>query len=81
MLRGHTANIVAIDMKNDVIISGSKDNTVNLTSIKDGKMEYSLEAHQMPIVDVAFSKGNELVFASAAYDYTVKIWKIIKTRN
>ncbi|KAH0785739.1 AChain A, Tako8 [Histomonas meleagridis] len=81
ILRGHTSSICALDIKNDIMVSGSSDSTINITDVAEAKMEYSIEAHAKPIVDVAFCGGEKLIFASAACDCLVKVWEIVHVKE
>lgn len=77
-LQGHTSSIISVDYNHDeIIISGSIDNSINISLLKNCRMEYSLEAHSDSIINVTFCP-NTSIFASSGMDRRVKIWEIKK---
>jgi uncharacterized protein YgiM (DUF1202 family) len=76
-LTGHQGEIfgLAFDPTNQVLASGSGDQTIRLWNVQTGRLETILKGHTAPVRTLAFSpKGNFL--ASGASDKTTRVWNL-----
>jgi U3 small nucleolar RNA-associated protein 13 len=71
-LEGHTDFVLCIDILGDLIVSGSKDNTVRLW--KDCSLIATYAGHTSAVTGVALSKKKFVV--SGSKDQTLKVWAI-----
>ena len=84
--KGHTDAVTCFDGNNDVVISGSKDNSIIIWN-KEGKIKLTHNIHSDEITAIKIL--SEKIVVSASKDKTVKIWdftngkviKIIKIDN
>jgi|GEM_PF-1002584 len=77
VLTGHRGEIfgLAFDPSNQVLASGSGDQTIRLWDVQTGRLQTILKGHTAPIRTLAFSpKGNFL--ASGASDKTTRVWNL-----
>lgn len=75
VIHGHTSSILCLDSNGKYIITGSNDHTVNITTIKECKMEYSLAGHTCGVSHVAFS-NEKLIFATSSTNCVIRVWKL-----
>jgi WD40 repeat protein len=79
-LEGHTlwVNTVTFSEDGDMLASGSQDGTVRLWDPTTGQCLQTLEAHNSPIITVAFFLKDEemLELGSASDDGTVRLWDL-----
>jgi len=76
-LIGHTNEVfaLALDHTNQVLASGSGDQTIRVWDVQTGRLQNILKGHTAPIRTLAFSpKGN--VLASGASDKTTRVWNL-----
>ncbi len=73
VLEGHTHTIWSVVIKDNLIISGSRDNTIKIWDIESGLCIKTLECHTNYIRSVAI-KDNLII--SSSYDNTISIWDI-----
>jgi WD40 repeat protein len=74
---GHSSYVLAlaVDPTGDLIVSGSKDLTVIVSSVAAGAMLYRIKGHSNSIITVAFNpQGN--MFCTGSGDHSVKIWSV-----
>ena len=80
-LEGHRDAVrdVAFSPDGRLIASGSLDNTINIWNLK-GELLATLEGHQGGVVAVDFSPvvNEHYRLASASWDSTARIWRIVK---
>lgn len=76
-LEGHEGSVTAIAFSLDgkFLASGSRDETIRLWYVEDGRLKGILKGHIRPILSVAFSPDGEFL-ASGGYDETVKLWHV-----
>jgi len=81
MCLGHSDLIVALDVFENLIVSGSKDNTLRLWKVSfEGKLSVEclaiFEGHNMNITSLCIDpkKGNYVV--SSSLDKTIKKWNL-----
>lgn len=76
-MRGHTGWVwsVAYSPKENVIASGSADNTIKLWDISMGICFLTLRGHALDVYAVTFSKDGKFL-ASGSEDSTIKIWDL-----
>jgi WD40 repeat protein len=74
-MTGHTGWIwsVACSPKDNIVASGSADNTVKLWDISMGICFLTLRGHTLDVYSVAFSSDGKLL-VSGSEDNTVKVW-------
>jgi U3 small nucleolar RNA-associated protein 13 len=70
-LKGHTDNVLCIDVQGDYILTGSKDQTIRYWNLADCLCLY--KGHTEDVTSIQFSKKSW--FVSAGIDRTLKIWK------
>lgn len=76
-LTGHQGEIfgLAFDPTNQILASGSGDQTIRLWDVQTGRLQTILKGHTAPVRTLAFSpKGNFL--ASGASDKTTRVWNL-----
>jgi WD40 repeat protein len=69
------ADLLAFSPSGDLLAFGSRDWTLNLLRISDGKLLGPLPGHQDWISGLAFSPDGKTLI-SASRDCTIKIWKV-----
>ena len=74
VLEGHTKYVISVFVKDNLIISGSCDNTIKIWDIYTGNCIKTLEGHTHFVMSV-FLKDNLII--SGSCDNTIKIWDII----
>ena len=72
-LAGHTWSVLSVAIKDNLIISGSYDNTIKIWNINSGTCIKTLEGHIYSVNSVAI-KDNLII--SGSTDNTIKIWDI-----
>ena len=73
VLEGHTNAVWSVAIKDNIIISGSDDETIKIWDINSGKCIKTLEGHTDWVKSVAI-KDNLIISGSS--DNTIKIWDI-----
>ena len=71
----HTKVIGALAMSGDLIVSGSRDSSVRLWSVRNQRSKRVLNGHGAAVNSVAISSA-ESVVVSGSDDATVKVWSI-----
>lgn len=71
-LVGHEENVCALDLADDLVISGSWDKTARVWN--DGRELYKLEGHSQAVWAVKIVSAKDNVFITASADKTIKIW-------
>ncbi|AOW03911.1 WD40-repeat-containing domain protein [Yarrowia lipolytica] len=71
-LVGHEGNVCALDLADDLVISGSWDKTAKVWN--DGHVLYNLEGHAQAVWAVKIVSAKENVFMTASADKTIKLW-------
>ena len=76
-LDGHTNYVysVAFNPNGKLIASGSRDYTVRIWNVQDGKEIYKLTGHRSYVFCVAFSPNRKFI-ASGSDDKTILIWNL-----
>jgi WD40 repeat protein len=74
----HTDHVFCVDMYNDTVVSGGKDNTVRVWCLLTGKCEQLLEGHTS-WVNCCAIEGTTIV--SGSTDRTLKVWTMSSPRN
>ncbi len=77
ILTGHQGEIfgLALDPTNQILASGSGDQSIRLWDVQTGRLQTILKGHTAPVRTLAFSpKGNFL--ASGASDKTTRVWNL-----
>lgn len=75
-LTGHVSSIIsfACTLGNSLLASGSKDRSIRLWQLPEGKFIRLLEGHQKGVTSLAFSERQWI--ASGSEDRTVRLWQI-----
>lgn len=81
-LKGHSdwfGGVLSVDIsaKNNFIASASKDKTIKIWQIQDGKEIFTLSEHTDHVNSVSISPNNPLL-ASGSDDKTLKLWDLKK---
>ena len=76
-LTGHTDEIhsVAVDPGDEVVATGSADNTVRLWNRDTGELKRTLTRHTDEVTNVAFSPDGQTL-VSGSLDNTVRLWYV-----
>jgi WD40 repeat protein len=72
-LVGHTGTVIPVFAINNIIISGSYDNSVKIWDIKSGQCINTLNGHTGSVRSV-FAINNFII--SGSWDMSIKIWDI-----
>ena len=77
-LKGHTSSVnsLAFSPDSEWLASGSRDRTIKLWDIYEGKEVRTLEGHHGEVRAVTFSPDGQWL-ASASHDRTLKLWRVI----
>ena len=87
MLEGHTDFIMSITIKNNLILTSSKDNTIRIWKIFDQSENIKcigvLRGHSESVncVDIHIKKNKENIIVSGCKDGSVKLWNFNITEN
>ena len=74
VLEGHTRGVRAVTkISEDIVVSGSEDNTLRVWNIKTGKCLKVLEGHTRAVTSV--SKISEDIVVSGSGDKTLIVWR------
>lgn len=68
---GHQASVRCLEIKGDIVVSGSYDTTARVWSISEGRCLRTLSGHFSQIYAIAFD-GNRI--ATGSLDTSVRIW-------
>ena len=71
-LEGHTGPVLALAVRDDLLVSGSADRTIRVW--KDGKLLRAIHNHWDGVHALAFSRDGKYL-ASGSADRTVRIWQ------
>jgi F-box and WD-40 domain protein CDC4 len=71
VLVGHQASVRCLEIKGDIVVSGSYDTTAKVWSISEGRCIQTLQGHFSQIYAIAFD-GRRVVTGSL--DTNVRIW-------
>lgn len=76
-LTKHTDEItcVAISSNEDILISGSKDNSLKVWNIESGSCLCTLKGHTAPVCAIDISPNNRYVI-SGSYDNSIRLWEL-----
>ena len=72
---GHVVTAVAADFEKELALSGSRDGTVKLWSLRNGSLLRTLEGHDSSVYAVAADFEKELALSGSA-DQTLKLWSL-----
>ena len=70
---GHQHRVHSLQLKNNLVVSGSDDKTVKIWDIETGQCLSKLEGHNHWITSVRFDTTR---IVSASWDKTIKIWDL-----
>ena len=73
----HPVSTVAFSPDDSLLVTGSKDGTLTMWSVSDGKVLRTIAAHYGPIRTVVFSPDGKRI-ASGSADGTVRIWEVVQ---
>ena len=76
LLQGHTEDIFTLNIKENLLISGSKDNTIKLWNLKTCQCLKTYNGHTDSVNSVIFHKK---FIVSGSKDKTIKLWNINTT--
>jgi WD40 repeat protein/tRNA A-37 threonylcarbamoyl transferase component Bud32 len=78
-LTGHSKQVysVAITPDGQTLVSGSRDNTIKLWNLPDGKPLDTLSGHTDKVKSIAISRDKQII-ASGSGDGTIKLWNLKK---
>ena len=80
-LIGHEKSINTIIKINDnIIASGSYDNTIKLYSLIEKNVKFTLFGHDSPIYCLLLLNNGKLISGSGSYDKSIKVWNL-KEKN
>jgi WD40 repeat protein len=83
-LQGHRGVVSSVVISSDgqAIVSGSRDGTVRVWSLKEGKLLRTMKAHKRAVESVAISQDGQTI-VSGSSDGTVRVWntrgKLLRT--
>ncbi len=76
----HSSWISCIEfLSNDVLLTGSADNTIKLINLKSGKIISTLKGHTNFVECIAVVSEDTII--SGSTDKTIKLWNINKNEN
>jgi len=79
VLRGHSRGVsgLAFIAGGDILVSGSRDESLRVWELGTGQLKYSLTIHTQPIHRLAVrpSQAGLVMLASASDDRTVRLWQ------
>jgi WD40 repeat protein len=80
-LEGHSSFVysVAISSDNSKIVSGSRDNTINVWDLITCRLLNTLVGHTDPVSSVVISSDNSKI-VSGSWDNTINVWDLITCR-
>lgn len=82
-LTGHTNKVSTCAMSVDgkLLASAGHDKKVNVWSVVDKSLKYTLEGHTNQITQARFCSDDRALLATASFDKTVRIWKAGDANN
>jgi len=77
---GHLDIVVTMSIRNEWLITGSKDNTIKLWNIRKGELIHKVtyKGHSKNVTSTSFAPKKGKFFVSASKDLTIKIWSVIE---
>ncbi len=76
ILHGHQGSVTcAIQLREGLVVSGSKDNTLKVWDLKEGNCLQTLQGHRKPITSVLQLSEDRLL--SGSKDATLKVWDLV----
>lgn len=73
ILTGHSDDVYALCIKDNLIISGSHDNTIKIWNANDMKCLATLEGHDDVITRLCTTNG---MLVSSSSDWSIKVWSL-----
>ena len=74
VLEGHTHFVAAVvNISDDIVVSGSDDDTLRVWNIKTGKCLKVLEGHTESVY--AVTKMSDDIIVSESWDETIRVWR------
>ena len=76
-LTGHTRAVSSITFSpnNELVATGSWDNTARIWDAKTGKERFVLNGHTDPLTSIAFDKTGQLL-VTGSFDGTARVWEV-----
>ncbi|CAO4376103.1 unnamed protein product [Caenorhabditis nigoni] len=75
ILRGHEEHVITcMQIHNDLLVTGSDDNTLKVWSIDDGEVKHTLNGHSGGVWTSQISQCGRYI-VSGSTDRTVKVWR------
>ena len=83
ILPGHDDIILTMNLNGDILVTGSKDNTIRLWKLKQDNIECVAiyKGHLKHVTSVFIAPKKKQYFVSGSKDLTIKVWKIIKNEK
>ena len=81
-MQGHTGTVWTLVCTNDFeyIVTGSRDTTVRIWSIRENRQESVLHGHTSHVRSLAITRNNKYII-SASDDETVRVWILKSWRS
>jgi WD40 repeat protein len=86
-LKSHTDSITSLVLieyadinKNDILISGSKDQSIKIWNINTGEILQTLIGHSNSVTSLALASNNSYLI-SGSEDYTINLWELKYNNN
>ncbi|MCG5060424.1 MAG: serine/threonine protein kinase [Limnoraphis sp. WC205] len=81
-LKGHRNAVTSISFSptENIIASGSQDQTIEIWQLERGKRWYTLTGHSNWVTSIAISPNGEIL-ASGSRDHTIEIWDLKKGKR
>ena len=72
---GHTHNVNCLKRNEEIVISGSTDNTVKVWDLRSSVCERTLVGHTSPVMCLDFDV-DAYRLVSGSYDKTIRVWDV-----